>query len=105
MPGNWDNKALPHNCLIISLIFIENKCFSGGIWNLKREKKNFANMRIRTQVALYAKVYAAHILASASRTDIKRLSFVILTIQIRNIQLPLKCDITIYTVKYSATEW
>ncbi len=61
----WDNKALPHNCLIISLIFIENKCISDGIWNLKREKKNFPKRRIRTQVALYVKVYAAHVLPSA----------------------------------------
>ncbi len=46
----WDNKALPtptltlpdtfiFNFLVISFIFIENKCFSGVIWNLKREKK------------------------------------------------------------------
>ncbi len=39
-----------------SLIFIENKCFSDGIWNLKREKNNFAKRWIRTQVALYVKV-------------------------------------------------
>ncbi len=31
MPTYCDNKALPHNFLIISLIFIENKCFSDGI--------------------------------------------------------------------------
>ncbi len=48
MPTYCDNKALPHKFLIISLIFIENKCFSDGIWNLKREKKNFVKRRIRT---------------------------------------------------------
>ncbi len=35
-----DNIALPHNFLIISLNIFENKCFSDGIRNLKREKKN-----------------------------------------------------------------
>ncbi len=48
MPPYWDNKALPtpnptwyfiFNFLVISFIFIENKCFSGVILNLKREKK------------------------------------------------------------------
>ncbi len=49
----WDNKALPSptltlhdtfifHCLIISLIFIENKCLSDAIWDLKREKKSSA---------------------------------------------------------------
>ncbi len=28
------------NFLVISFIFIENKCFSDVIWNLKREKKS-----------------------------------------------------------------
>ncbi len=57
----WDNKGLPHNCLIISLIFIENQCFSDGIWNVKI----FVKRRIRTQVALYVKVHATHVLPSA----------------------------------------
>ncbi len=49
MPPYWDNKALPtptltlpdtliFNFLIISLIFIENKCLSDAIWDLKRAK-------------------------------------------------------------------
>ncbi len=44
-----DNKALPNptryfifNFLIISFIFIENKCLSDAIWDLKREKKSSA---------------------------------------------------------------
>ncbi len=50
MPPYWDNKALPtptltlpdtlfSTFLIISFIFIENKCLSDAIWYLKREKK------------------------------------------------------------------
>ncbi len=53
MPPYWDNKALPtgtltlpdtfiFNFLIISLIFIENKCLSDAIYDLKRPKKNVA---------------------------------------------------------------
>ncbi len=52
MPPYWDNKALPtypnptryfiFNFLIISFIFIENKCLSDAIWDLKREKKSLA---------------------------------------------------------------
>ncbi len=52
MPPYWDNKALPtptltlpdtfFNFLIISLIFIENKCLSDAIWDLKRQKKSLA---------------------------------------------------------------
>ncbi len=53
MPPYWDNKALPtptltlpdtfiFNFFIISLIFIENKCLSDAIWDLKREKKSLA---------------------------------------------------------------
>ncbi len=44
MPPYSDNKALPTptlnlNFLIISSIFIENKCLSDVIWDLKREGK------------------------------------------------------------------
>ncbi len=57
MPPYWDNKALPtptltlpdtfiFNFLIISFIFIENKCLSDAIWDLKREKKSSAKGRI-----------------------------------------------------------
>ncbi len=50
MPPYWDNKALPtptryfiFNFLIISFSFIENKCLSVCVWDLKREnKKNLA---------------------------------------------------------------
>ncbi len=53
MPPYWDNKALPTptltlpdtfilNFLIISFIFIENKCLSDAICDLKREKKSLA---------------------------------------------------------------
>ncbi len=51
MPPYWD-KSPPYtypnptryffNFLIISFIFIKNKCFSDVIWNLKSEKKKFA---------------------------------------------------------------
>ncbi len=51
MPPYRDNKALRtptltlpdtfiFNFLIISLIFIENKCLSDAIWDLKREEKS-----------------------------------------------------------------
>ncbi len=50
MPPYWDNKALPHNFLIISFIFIENKCFCDVIWNYEKVEKNFARRRIRTRV-------------------------------------------------------
>ncbi len=57
MPPYWDNKALPtptqyfiFNFLIISFIFIKNKCFSDVIWNLKREEKKFAKRQIQTRV-------------------------------------------------------
>ncbi len=54
----WDNKALPtptltlpdtfiFNFLVISFIFIENKCFSGVIW---KGRKKFAKRLIRTRV-------------------------------------------------------
>ncbi len=39
MPPYWDNKALPHNFLIISFIFIEDKCFSDVIWNFEKGEK------------------------------------------------------------------
>ncbi len=39
MPLYWDNKALPHNFLIIYFIEI-----------LKKEKKNFSKRRIWTRV-------------------------------------------------------
>ncbi len=53
MPPYWDNKALPTptltlpdtfilNFWIISFIFIENKCLSDAIWDLKREKNSSA---------------------------------------------------------------
>ncbi len=53
MPPYWYNKALPtptltlpdtfiFNFLIISFIFIENKCLSDAIWDLKRDKKSSA---------------------------------------------------------------
>ncbi len=49
MPPYWDNKSLPtptryfiFNFLIISFIFIGNKCLSDAIWDLKREKKSLA---------------------------------------------------------------
>ncbi len=50
MPLYWDNKALSHNFLIISFIFIENKCFSDVIWNFEKGEKNFAKRWIRTRV-------------------------------------------------------
>ncbi len=51
-----NNKALPtptltlpntfiFNILIISFIFIENKCLSYAIWDLKREKKKLNSGR------------------------------------------------------------
>ncbi len=56
MPPYWDNKALPtptltlpdtfiFNFFIIFFIFIENKCLSDAIWDLKREKKSSAKGR------------------------------------------------------------
>ncbi len=47
MPSYWDNKSLPtstltlpdtfiFNFLIISFIFIENKCLSDATWDLKK---------------------------------------------------------------------
>ncbi len=50
MPPYWDNKALPHNFLIIYFIFIENKCFSDVIWNFLKGEKNFVKRQIRTRV-------------------------------------------------------
>ncbi len=51
MPPHWVNKALPAtryfilNFLIIS-IFIENKCLSDAMWDLKKREKRW----IQTQV-------------------------------------------------------
>ncbi len=61
MPPYWDNKALPTptltlpntfilQFLIISFIFIENKCLSDAIWDLKREKKIGGKRRPGTRV-------------------------------------------------------
>ncbi len=61
MPPYWDNKALPTptltlpntfilTFLIISFIFIENKCLSDAIWDLKREKKIGDKRRAGTRV-------------------------------------------------------
>ncbi len=61
MPPYWDNKALPTptltlpntfilKFLIISFIFIENKCLSDAIWDLKREKKIGDKRRAGTRV-------------------------------------------------------
>ncbi len=58
----WDNKALPtptvtlpvtflfFQLFIIFLIFIEIKCFSEVIWDLKREGKKKLKRRDRTRV-------------------------------------------------------
>ncbi len=52
MPPHWVNKALPAtqyfilNFFIISFIFIENKCLSDAMWDLKKEKKGGFQTRV-----------------------------------------------------------
>ncbi len=41
------------NFLIISFIFIENKCLSDAIWDLKREKKSFSHSKKHTPYHLH----------------------------------------------------
>ncbi len=49
--------------LIISFIFIENKCLSDAIWDLKKGEKKLAKRRIRTRVERVKKS-ATHALSS-----------------------------------------
>ncbi len=71
MPPYWDNKALPtptlilpdtfiFNFLIISFIFIENKCLSDALWDLKREKKNSAKGGIELDLVKKHAPYQLH---------------------------------------------
>ncbi len=59
-PYTYPTPYFIFNFLIISFIFIENKCFSDVIWNLKREFF-FAERRIRTCV----KMSTTYVLPSA----------------------------------------
>ncbi len=74
MPPYWDNKALPNptryfnfNFFIISFIFIENKCLSDAIWDLKREKKKFGKRRIRTRSIMSKSM---HLTIYVTETDV-----------------------------------
>ncbi len=82
MPPYWDNKALPtptltlpwyfiFNFLIISFIFIENKCLSDAIWDLKREKK----VRQKAGSNSGRSRQKAHLTIYATETDVKWVSF------------------------------
>ncbi len=70
MPPYWDDKALPTyhnptqyfilNFLIISFIFIENKCLSNVIWDWKGRKK-FGKRQILTRVDRIKKYALYHL--------------------------------------------
>ncbi len=80
MPPYLDNKALPiptltlpdtfiFNFLIISFIFVENKCLSGTIWDLERDwQKVYSNSSKSMHLTIYP-----------TETDAKSMSFLVLT--------------------------
>ncbi len=76
MPPYWDNKALTRyfifNFLIISFIFIENKCLSDVIWDLKRGKKGEFELGSIVSESTRLTIYA-------TETDVYQASFLVLT--------------------------
>ena len=84
IPPYWYNKALPtptlyfiFTFLIISLIFVENKCLYDVIQDLKREKKKVWQKGGSNSGQLHQKAKAKHLTACATRAD--------------QVQLLLKC--------------
>ncbi len=59
------------NFLIISIIYIENKCCSDAIWGLKREEKSLAKGRFE----LRSIASSTHFTIYATETDAEQVSF------------------------------
>ncbi len=55
--------------LVISFIFIENKCFSDVIWNLKREKKSSAKGRFEPGTIASIWALGTHFTICATQAD------------------------------------